>query len=83
MMACELPVIDLKGDNTTTFFGRNYKEFIVLAERDPRSIADAIIQLLTNQKQRARLGKKGKLQVSRRTWDKAGKVVERAMKHEM
>lgn len=55
----------------------------MLAERNPHSIAEAIIQLLTNPKQRARFGKKGKLKVSRRTWDKAGKVVERAMKQEM
>jgi glycosyltransferase involved in cell wall biosynthesis len=83
MMACKLPVVELKGDNTTTFYGQGYDQFISLAEPSPRKIADAIIDLLDNEEKRIAFGERGHDYVAQRTWPKAGAVVEGALIREL
>jgi glycosyltransferase involved in cell wall biosynthesis len=83
MMACKLPVVELKGDHTMMFYGKDYEQFINLAEISPRKIADAIIELLDNEEKRIALGEGGYEFTVNRTWPKAGAVVERALIREL
>ena len=83
MMACKLPVVELKGDNTTTFYGDQYEQFISLAEINPQAIADAIIDLLDDENKRIAFGERGYEYVSGRTWPKAGEVVEQTLIREL
>ena len=60
-MLCEVPVIndlqeDLFGDNTL----RNDKNIVLVDSHDPRSIADGIIGLLTDEQRRQRIGRGGR-----------------------
>lgn len=83
MMACKLPVIDLKGDNTLTFYGAGHERFIVLAEKNPHAIAAAIAMLLGDEEMRTRLAEAGCKQASEINWTNGARTVETAILNEM
>jgi glycosyltransferase involved in cell wall biosynthesis len=83
MMASRLPVVELMGDHTTTFYGKGHEQFISLAGPHPRGVADMILKLLDDEGLRERLADKGAKFVTRRTWAKAGADVERALRREL
>jgi glycosyltransferase involved in cell wall biosynthesis len=83
MMACELPVVELRGDNTTTFDGENHEDLLCLSQPHPRALANAILRLLDDEPLRERLGRQGAAFVRERTWEKAGAVVEEALRREL
>jgi glycosyltransferase involved in cell wall biosynthesis len=83
MMDCKLPVVELKGDNTVTFYGENHDSLLSLADPLPRKIADAIIELLDNpQKRKARAEAAYQFTVNR-TWPEAGRIVEQTLIDEL
>lgn len=82
MMACGLPVAELKGENTTVFYGDVQDDVIRLAERSPRALADTIIELLDEADARHEQAEKARAWVTQRTWPKAGHVVETALRAE-
>lgn len=83
MMACKLPVVEFKTEITTTFYGKDYDQFISLAGVSPRELADAIIELLDNEDRSRSLSEGGYAFSANRTWPKAGAVVERALVREL
>jgi glycosyltransferase involved in cell wall biosynthesis len=77
MMACFLPVIDIRGENTEIIFKDN--ENIILSEPNPHSIAEKIIHLLDNPKERERIAKNAYSWVSQFDWEKSARAVEKAL----
>lgn len=74
MMACGLPVVDIKGENTVGFFGEGTT---ALADPDPNSLADAICELIENPEKRDKLVKRGLEYVSQLDWEKSARKVEK------
>lgn len=72
MMACKLPVVDIKGENNTAIFGQDGEE-ISLAEPDPHSLYKKMRELLLNQDLRTALAEKGYQAVKKTTWGKSTK----------
>ncbi len=75
MLACGLPVVELRGRACESVFGDD-DEIVTLADEDPVSLADAICELLDDPERRARLSRAGLEFASEATWDAAFEVVE-------
>lgn len=75
MMACKLPVIDIRGENTTSVFGDDNSK-IILSEPTPHHIAGDIIQLLDNREKRDSLSENGYNYVKDFSWEQEARKVE-------
>lgn len=73
MMACKLPVVDIKGDNTIGFFGA---DTLALADPDPTSIAEAINELIEQPDKRDALAERGWEYVQHLDWERSARTVE-------
>lgn len=81
MMACKLPVVELKSETTETIFKDG--ENITLAEPDPIAIADKIEDLLNNPEKRKQQAENAYEYVQQFSWEKSGKKVEEILKREL
>ncbi len=82
MMACKLPVIDVKNDSTLIFYKEN-PEIITLSEPDPYSIANSIIDLLENKEKRETIAEKAYEHVKQLSWEKSSKRIEEILYKEL
>lgn len=80
MMASELPLVELKGDNTTCIFP---EETVSLAEPDPLKIADALEALLTNPEKRQAQARAGAKWVEQFSWPASARLVEEALQERL
>lgn len=78
MMACKLPVVEMKSETTEIVFKDG--ENITLAEPDPIVIADKIEELLENQEKRKQQAEKAFEYVKQFSWEKSGRKVEEILK---
>ena len=74
MMACKLPVVDMKTECTNTMYADG--EEIILAQPEPRAIADAILNLVGDPGRRALIAEKAYEKVITLSWEKAARRVE-------
>jgi glycosyltransferase involved in cell wall biosynthesis len=81
MMACKLPLVELKGPNTEAVFKDG--ENITLVEPDPIAIADKIEELLNNPEKRKQQAEKAYEYIQQFSWEKSGKKVEEILKREL
>ncbi len=81
MMACKLPVLELKGPTTEAIFKDGYN--ITLAEPNPISIADNIDYLLRNPDKRREIAENAYEYVRQFSWEKSAKKVEAILKKEL
>ncbi|MCL6606424.1 MAG: glycosyltransferase family 4 protein [Paenibacillus sp.] len=79
MMACKLPVVDVKGDNTLTIFGEENKN-IYLAEPTPHALANAILELLTDEDKRQAQIESAYEYVKQFDWEKSVRKIEAIIK---
>lgn len=79
MMACGLPVLELKGFSAESVYGSD-GSVIDLAEPNPLSIADSIVSLLDNPDRSAMLSKAGKDFVKPFTWEKAADTIMKSIR---
>lgn len=79
MMACQLPVLDLKGPTLEGIFQDGYN--ISLAEPNPISIADKIEELLLNPEKRKKIADNAYQYVQQFSWEKSAKKVEEILKN--
>ena len=81
MMACKLPVVELKGQTTEMVFkdGDN----IILAEPDPIAIADKLEWLINNFAERQKLAENAYEYVKQFSWEKSGRKVEEILKRKL
>jgi glycosyltransferase involved in cell wall biosynthesis len=78
MLACGLPVVDIRSDAMRSTFGDEGP--IVLADFDPLALADAIERLLGDPAERARRSEWGVGFVRDRTWPAAAAQVEAGLR---
>ncbi|SDE71669.1 Glycosyltransferase involved in cell wall bisynthesis [Kordiimonas lacus] len=76
MMACGLPIVELKGDNTSCIFP---VETVTLAEPDPVKIADSIEALLRDTGKREAQAAAAQEWVSQFSWAASADLVEEAL----
>jgi glycosyltransferase involved in cell wall biosynthesis len=81
MMACKLPVLEMKSETTETVFRDD--ENIVLTEPDPIAIADKLEWLINNPGERKKLADNAYKYVQQFSWEKSGKKVEEILKREL
>jgi len=81
MMACKLPVLEMKSETTETVFRDG--ENIVLADPDPIAIADKLEWLLNNSVGRKKISENAYEYVKQFSWEKSGKKVEEILKREL
>jgi glycosyltransferase involved in cell wall biosynthesis len=81
IMACKLPLIELKGPNTEIVFKDG--ENINLAEPDPISIADKIEDLINNPEKRKQQAENAYEYVKQFSWEKSARKVEEILKREL
>jgi len=79
MMACGLPVVDVRGPSAEQAFGAG-GEAIALAEPEPGPLADAILELLEDPEGRAAMGERARERVSARTWAGAALEIEATLR---
>jgi len=79
MMASGLPVVELEGDNVSGALGES-GEHVMLAERTPDSIADALERVLDDREAAAAMARRARAFVEERTWERAGDQVEGALR---
>jgi glycosyltransferase involved in cell wall biosynthesis len=79
MMASGLPVVELEGDNVSGALGES-GEHVMLAERTPDSIADALERVLDDRESAAAMARRARAFVEERTWERAGDQVEGALR---
>src|SRR5436190_15286890 len=79
MMASGLPVVELEGDNVSGALGVS-GEHVMLAERTPDSIADALEPVLDDREAAAAMARRARAFVEERTWERAGDQVESALR---
>lgn len=75
MMACGLPVVDVRGASAESVFGVG-SETIELVEPDPVAIAGALAALLEDDERRLRIADSGQTWVQGRTWGAAAETIE-------
>jgi O-antigen biosynthesis protein len=78
MLACGLPCVELAGISLERVHGPDGP--LVLAEPDPLAIADALERLLEDPAERARRAEAGVAAVAWRTWDRASRQLESALR---
>jgi glycosyltransferase involved in cell wall biosynthesis len=81
MMACKLPVLEMKGPTIETIFKDGYN--ITLAEPNPISIADKMDYLLRNPDKRREIAENARQYVRQFSWEKSAKKVEAILKREL
>jgi len=81
MMACKLPVVEMRSETTEAVFKDG--ENITLAEPDPISIADKIEELLNNPEKRKQQAENAFEYVRQFSWEKSGRKVEEMLKREL
>ncbi len=81
MMACGLPVVDLRGGCSEAMFGENGP--VELANADPVAIADALERLLDDQAEWDRRSAAGLSWAAERTWDAAVDAVEQGLRESL
>ena len=81
MMACQLPVLDLRGETLQGIFQDG--ENISLAEPNPMALADKIEDLLTNQEKRKAMVDNAYQYVKQFSWEKSANKVEEILKREL
>jgi glycosyltransferase involved in cell wall biosynthesis len=81
MMACKLPVVEMRSETTEAVFKDG--ENITLAEPDPISIADKIEELLNNPEKRKQQAENAFEYVRQFSWEKSGRKVEEILKREL
>jgi glycosyltransferase involved in cell wall biosynthesis len=79
MMASGLPVVELEGENVSGALGAS-GEHVMLAERTPDSIADALERVLDDRESAAAMARRARAFVEERTWERAGDQVEGALR---
>lgn len=80
MMACDLAVLELDGDNTRTVFPEGS---IVLAPPHPRLIAERLQQLITDEALRLEVGKRGGEWARQFDWRATASDVSQAIQHRL
>jgi len=80
MMACRLPIVELKGDSTECIFP---SDAVSLAEPHPEKIADAIEALLEDKTARNAQAKAGYRWVKGFSWKASAELVETALKERL
>lgn len=80
MMACDLPVLELDGDNTRTVFPDGT---VVLAAPHPRAIAERIQALLLNEDLRTRTAKLGGEWARQFAWETTAQEVNQAIQQRL
>lgn len=80
MMACALPIVELKGDNTTCIFP---DDTVTLAEPHPSAIADGLEALLRDPARREAQAKAASDWVSQFSWSASAKLVESALQERL
>ena len=75
MMACGLPLLELKGDNTEAIFPDGVA---MLTDPDPRAIADALSRLIDDVDLRKTIAKNGYEWVQQFSWSASAKIIEEA-----
>jgi len=81
MMACKLPVIEMKGQTTEEIFKDG--ENITLADPDPIAIADKIEELLNSPERRKQQAETAYEYVKQFSWEKSARKVESILKREL
>lgn len=81
MMACGLPVVDLRGGCSESMFGEDGP--VELAAADPVAIADALELLLDDRDEWHRRSAAGLSWAAERTWDAAVDAVERGLRESL
>jgi glycosyltransferase involved in cell wall biosynthesis len=75
MMACGLPVVDVRGPSAAEAFGAD-GEAIALAEPEPGPLADVTLELLDDPARRASMAGRARERVAGRTWESAAREIE-------
>lgn len=78
MMASGLPLVELNRPNVTSQLGEP-GEHARLVEPRPDAIADALERILDDREMASAMARRARAFVERRTWDRAGDQVERAL----
>jgi glycosyltransferase involved in cell wall biosynthesis len=78
MMACGLPVVDVRGASSESVFGTG-GETIELAEPDPLALADRIAALLDDPDRRGRMAAAARGFVEGKTWPAAAERIEQQL----
>jgi glycosyltransferase involved in cell wall biosynthesis len=76
MMACGLPIVELKGDSTEGIFP---SDTVTLAEPHPRQIADALAKLIEEPDLRRQQANAARIWVEGFCWEASAKLVEKAL----
>jgi O-antigen biosynthesis protein len=79
MMACGLPVVDVRGASAESVFG-SQPDVIELADADPLALTAALEALLDDQPRRARMAAAGRSFVDGMTWTAAADQIEHALR---
>jgi glycosyltransferase involved in cell wall biosynthesis len=82
MMACGLPVVDVRHPSVESVFGRG-DEVIALADMNFVSLADTLVSLLDDTERRQRIGAAGRGFVQGMTWTAAADQVEAAVRRKL
>ncbi len=75
MMACGLPIVELKGENTECIFP---KETVTFAEPNPHKIADSIESLISDTRKRQKQSLAARKWVDSFDWKSSAELVENA-----
>jgi glycosyltransferase involved in cell wall biosynthesis len=75
MMACGLPVVDIRGVSAESVFGPG-GEVIALAEPEPEAIASEIVSLLEHPERRDRMAAAALERIEGLTWEAAAGTIE-------
>lgn len=78
MLACGLACVELATPSVVEAFGEDGP--VLLADPDPRALADALERLLDDPADRDGRAAEGQRLVAARTWDAAGEAVERGLR---
>ncbi len=81
MMACKLPILEMKSPTTEVVFKDG--ENIILADPDPIAIADKLEWLLNNPGERKQIAENAYEYVKQFSWEKSGRKVEEILKKEL
>lgn len=76
MMACGLPIVELKGESTECIFPQ---ETVSLAEPHPAKIADAMEALIKDERKRQKQSVAAREWVNSFSWQASAKLVEQAL----